>query len=61
MLRKVLMLAITTGVASKLYRSYRQKHPEMGSASAGRAQNGGAPKTTMTQPQPGSSGAGMEV
>ena len=28
MIRKLLLLAITTGVASKLYRQYRQKHGE---------------------------------
>jgi len=60
MLRKILMLAITTGVASKLYRNYRQKHPEMGQGTAGRMQGGMSSKPTNPA-QPGSSGAGVEV
>ena len=30
MIRKLLLLAITTGVASKLYRQYRHKHEAAG-------------------------------
>ena len=48
MLRKLIMLAITSGVAKKVWDNYRQKHTQAPFPTAGRPPEGRAKRRTKT-------------